>query len=318
MKMRLKVFHISTGLVFFLCLLLFSSCRLQTLERKLGPEDADFLSKVRYIITREERKIFLELPESERAGFREEFWKRRDPDPLTEGNPLKEEYFNRIERADMLFRGEGRPGWLTDRGRIHILFGPPSERRTYPMARGLNCREIWYYGTFPVIFIDQYCSGNYLLTAINLEHLQELNIAQGHFQKKYAGQAGEKRLFDFNVNIQTQRADDAGYEASVGIDVPFAAIWFDYRDGFLEAVFDVRLELVDSAGDVLWTTKERFELSMREEEIREKRTSRFRMDIPMILDVGRDRLSGAKLTVFVKLDAEGEELKKVLTLRSEP
>jgi len=123
--------------ILIIFLLLFPlSCRLYKLERQLDPENAEFLSKVNYIITKEERKIFLELPDEEKESFREEFWKRRDPDPSTEENEFKIEYFNRIERANELFHGEGRPGWMTDRGRIFVLFGPPSDRMTYPMGTG--------------------------------------------------------------------------------------------------------------------------------------------------------------------------------------
>ncbi len=74
------------------------------------------------------------MPPSERKNFREEFWKRRDLDPSTEENEFKMEYFNRIEKANDLFISEGRPGWLTDRGSIYILLGPPMNRLTYPMG----------------------------------------------------------------------------------------------------------------------------------------------------------------------------------------
>jgi GWxTD domain-containing protein len=122
------------SLLIILSLLLLLSCRLYQLERKLDPENAEFLSKVSYIITKEERKIFLELPDKEKEKFREEFWKRRDPDLETEENEFKTEYFKRLERAAEIFMGEGRPGWLTDRGRIYVLFGPPADRMTYPMG----------------------------------------------------------------------------------------------------------------------------------------------------------------------------------------
>lgn len=65
--------------------------------------NAEFLSKVRYIINKKERKIFLELPDSEKERFKDEFWERRDPDPETEENEFKMEYFNRIEKANDLF-----------------------------------------------------------------------------------------------------------------------------------------------------------------------------------------------------------------------
>ena len=150
----------------FLLPLFLTSCRLYNLERRLDPENAEFLSKVRYIITRKERKIFLELPDSEKKEFIEEFWKRRDPDPYTPENEFEMEYFDRIEKAGEIFRGEGRPGWMTDRGRIYILFGPPSYREihhsetsdTSGLLRG-RCGEIWHYGLFPVVFRDESCNG---------------------------------------------------------------------------------------------------------------------------------------------------------------
>ena len=46
-----------------------TGCRLYKMERKLSPPYAEFLSKVGYIMTREERKIFLELPDDRKDGF---------------------------------------------------------------------------------------------------------------------------------------------------------------------------------------------------------------------------------------------------------
>ncbi len=57
----------------FLLVFFSSSCRLYNLERKLDPVNAEFISKVGYIITKRERKIFLELPLSEKEQFIEEF-----------------------------------------------------------------------------------------------------------------------------------------------------------------------------------------------------------------------------------------------------
>ncbi len=134
---------------------LLSACRLYKLARQLPPEYADFLSQVRYIITKEEEKIFLELPHSEKDRFIEEFWARRDPDPDTEENEFKTEFFKRVERANALFISEGKPGWLTDRGRIYVLFGPPTDRITDSLggitasARTSGITEIfrWFFAT---------------------------------------------------------------------------------------------------------------------------------------------------------------------------
>ena len=192
------------------CFLVFfsSSCRLYNIERKLDPVNADFISKVRYILTKKERKIFLELPDSEREQFIEEFWERRDPDPDTEENEFKMEYFSRVEKTTELFRSEVKPGWVTDRGRIYILFGPPTDRYTYPMGGGSSgCREVWYYGAFPVVFIDSTCTGTYSLVTYDLSNIREFNLmymaeltrAQGIAQTTFTK---EKRFFPVVVIAQ--------------------------------------------------------------------------------------------------------------------
>jgi GWxTD domain-containing protein len=153
LKKRSNAISIALCLLLLSCYFLVffsSSCRLYNLERKLDPVNAEFLSKVRYIITAKERKIFLELPDSEKEQFIQEFWTRRDLDPDTEENEFKMEYFNRLEKASELFLGEGKQGWLTDRGRIYVLFGPPTDRITYPMGGDpySRCRVCWLLTTF--------------------------------------------------------------------------------------------------------------------------------------------------------------------------
>jgi GWxTD domain-containing protein len=95
----------------------------------------DWLDKdVTYIITDEERKAFKKLQtDDERERFIEEFWRRRDPDPDTDENEFKEEYYERIAYANEHF-SSGIPGWKSDRGRIWIMYGKPDERESHPMG----------------------------------------------------------------------------------------------------------------------------------------------------------------------------------------
>jgi GWxTD domain-containing protein len=95
----------------------------------------DWLEKdVTYVITEEERRAFKKLAtDDERERFIEEFWRRRDPDPDTDENEFKEEYYERIAYANEHF-ASGIPGWKTDRGRIWIMYGKPDERETHPMG----------------------------------------------------------------------------------------------------------------------------------------------------------------------------------------
>lgn len=85
---------------------------------------------VRWLVLPEEARRFRRLSSNAEAlGFIEEFWRRRDPDPETPGNPFAQKFFERVQAADLLYAGEGTAGSLTDRGRALILLGPPSALR---------------------------------------------------------------------------------------------------------------------------------------------------------------------------------------------
>jgi len=87
-----------------------------------------------YIISAEEREVFLKLStDEERERFIEQFWARRDPDPSTPDNEFREEHYRRIQHANEQFHA-GIPGWRTDRGRIYIAFGPPDRIETHPVG----------------------------------------------------------------------------------------------------------------------------------------------------------------------------------------
>jgi len=87
---------------------------------------------VPYIITKEERRAFMALQtDEERENFIENFWRRRDPNPDTEENEFREEYYERIAYANERFTS-GIPGWRTDRGRIYIAWGKPDSIESRP------------------------------------------------------------------------------------------------------------------------------------------------------------------------------------------
>lgn len=308
-------------LTFFIFLsvlgLLASSCLMNRLERKLKPADQDWLSEVRYIITPEERKIFLELPESERENFKEDFWARRDPDPDTEKNEFKDEYYQRLNRATQMFLGEGRPGWLTDRGRIYILFGPPTERHTYPMEASGYCREVWYYGSFPVIFIDEHCSGNFILSAINLEHLQDLNLAQGYFQNTITQ---ERSVFDYDLKLARSQRTENSLKARLVFSMKYEQIWFETRDdASLETQLYLTVEIKNRAGETIWSGQKTANLTFTdEEELKRMRGLKFAMDIEINLPDERYPLPPpGKYLMYstLKQRTEGRELKKVTEIK---
>ena len=142
----------------------------------------DWLDKdVAYIITDEERKAFRKLEtDDEREHFIEEFWRRRDPDPDTNDNEYREEYYERIAYANEHF-ASGIPGWKSDRGRIYIMYGKPDELESHPSGGGYHREsyegggstttypfEKWFYRYLPGVgsgieieFVDPTGSGEY-------------------------------------------------------------------------------------------------------------------------------------------------------------
>jgi len=100
---------------------------------------------VRWIITDEERKVFDSLKtDDEREQFIEQFWFIRDPDPDTDVNEYREEYYQRIAYANEHFTS-GIPGWKTDRGRIYIMFGKADQIESHPSG-GSYDRPAWEGG----------------------------------------------------------------------------------------------------------------------------------------------------------------------------
>src|SRR5262250_2708440 len=105
----------------------------KSLKKELRGEYKKWLDEdVRWIITDQERKAFMQLSnDEERDKFIEAFWDRRNPNPDSEDNEFKDEHYRRIEYANEHFPA-GIPGWKTDRGRIYIVFGPPDEIESHP------------------------------------------------------------------------------------------------------------------------------------------------------------------------------------------
>jgi GWxTD domain-containing protein len=130
-----------------------------TVKKEINTAYKKWISQdVNYIITPEEKKAFNKLvTDEERENFIANFWLRRDPDPDTEENEYREEFYERIAYANEHFTS-GIPGWKTDRGRIYITFGKPDSIESHPSGGAYDRPsyegggstttypfEIWFY-----------------------------------------------------------------------------------------------------------------------------------------------------------------------------
>ena len=110
----------------------------QVLKELATPYKKWLSEDVIYIITDSERKAFLQLQTNEeREQFIEEFWQRRNPDPDSVDNPVKEEHYRRIAYTNEHY-ASGIAGWRTDRGRIYIMYGKPDDLESHTQGETWN------------------------------------------------------------------------------------------------------------------------------------------------------------------------------------
>jgi GWxTD domain-containing protein len=128
--------------------------------------DGEF-DQARYISSTEERNVFDELDKAGKARFLSEFWQRRDSNPATVENEYRERYLQLLAYADEHFATRFRPGWESDRGRVLLVYGPPSEIERSRMERGSKPYEVWSYneleGGSIFVFADISGFGEYQL-----------------------------------------------------------------------------------------------------------------------------------------------------------
>jgi len=171
--------------------------------RNVKPEVKEVYKKwmntdVAYIITEQEKKAFKALAtDDERENFIENFWRRRDPNPDTEENEYREEYYERIAYANEHF-ASGIPGWRTDRGRVYIAHGKPDSVEAHPSGGSYDRPsyegggstttypfEVWFYrhldgvgDGLEIEFVDPTGTGEYRL-ARNADEKDALKFVPG-------------------------------------------------------------------------------------------------------------------------------------------
>jgi GWxTD domain-containing protein len=117
----------------------------------LSPGLAQWLiGPIARIATPEEVDAYLALTDDHAAGeFIDDFWSKRiDPSNPWPGRQLRDVFDRRAEEADRLFSEEAYVGRRTDRGVIHVIYGPPAKRTFVQEAtRRKATVEIWVYGS---------------------------------------------------------------------------------------------------------------------------------------------------------------------------
>jgi len=242
---------------------------------------------VRWIITDEELSAFKKLTtNAERDQFIEAFWQRRDPTPDTAENEYKEEHYRRIAYANEHFAA-GIPGWRTDRGRIYIMYGPPTSIDAHPMGGPYQRSaeegggqtetfpfEVWRYRYLEGIgqeieieFVDDCGCGAYEMTLDRSKKDALLHVPNaGLTTMEEMGRANKADRFSggieslgtgpFNQNLQTKEFDRMETFAKLNRapDVKFRdlqneLVTHKFRTNLLP--FDVQVDFVKLTSDTV-------------------------------------------------------------------
>lgn len=113
-----------------------------------------------------------------RSDVWRDFWRATDPVPITPENESLDDYFRRVQQANVRFGDEGMPGWLTERGEVFVTLGEPDE--ILDMSSGLDRtgqRVVrWSYTSQRLIlyFQDQSGFGRFRLTPASRADFQRV------------------------------------------------------------------------------------------------------------------------------------------------
>lgn len=138
-------------------------------------------SYAKYLATQKEIDQFSILDSlNTKREFLYNFWKIRDDNPATPKNEIKEEYMNRVALANKNFSRMNKEGYLTDRGRVLLLYGEPDQKDYFPSDAEMKPYENWFYnqieGGVSFIFGDVTGFGNYeLLHSTKRGEIQDEN-----------------------------------------------------------------------------------------------------------------------------------------------
>jgi GWxTD domain-containing protein len=252
--------------------------------RSLPAPDQQFLSEVRYIITKQEKKIFPSLGAEEREQFIEDFWKKRDPSPSTDENEYRDEYYARIDQANRLFR-EGSSGWLTDRGRAYILLGEPERRNAYPSGYSFYDlpMEIWYYKYFYIVFLDYTHTGVYKLEPMSVQQIGVITSSQMRLKPEIM--VPDRVVFDFAIRIENTVAS----EMQLIIEVPYERlnmIQKPQQTGTIETELKIDVLITGPKNETILQKQETYPVSLQTADL-DMLAKKLTIKLPLLLPPGK-------------------------------
>jgi GWxTD domain-containing protein len=132
----------------------------------------DMLGFLRFFASPARLSALRTAPLEARATVWAQFLRATDPIPETPINEEMQAYFTRIQQANLQFRMDRNPGWLSDRGMVFVGLGEPDqvfERNvnqaiTATQISGSTRLQIWQYRSYSTQLVFYEETGRWRLT----------------------------------------------------------------------------------------------------------------------------------------------------------
>lgn len=134
-----------------------------TLTSKVTSSLATAIRQLAYVANQADiDRIDAAKTEEDKTLLFEDFWKSLDPTKRTVRNEAFEEYYGRIATANTLFKSYAE-GWMTDMGRVYVIYGAPAQKDQVPSQYGTPLLERWTYPNGQVFVFEDTGFGDFRL-----------------------------------------------------------------------------------------------------------------------------------------------------------
>jgi len=148
----------------------------------------DMLGFLRFFASSSRLSALRTAPLERRATVWAEFLRATDPVPETPTNEDMQAYFTRIQQANVEFRMDRNPGWLSDRGMVFVALGEPDQIFERTMNGAMSTTQIaattrlqiWQYRRYnsQLVFYEE--PGRWRLTRPSETEFLSLNSRRQH------------------------------------------------------------------------------------------------------------------------------------------
>ena len=160
--------------------------------------------------------------------------------------------------------------------------------------------EFWYYGLFPIIFIDYSFVGNYELLPLSAQHVATLLSGQMNLKPRVEM---EGVMLDFKLRLE-KIADN---QVKVQIEIPYKNIWLVEKEDKLETTLHLSIEVFSDSKKKVWDMNEEYLISLDQEEIKEAFGEKHEIPVEVTLPRGKYRM-----TISLENETDRKIVKKTI------